>query len=228
LSEERDLDGFAVLDLLTLLDEDLAGELAAVLSIERRHTISLGVIAFLKGLKSRHEVMSSSNTMSNNSLCDTSSNSTLDNGSHGIHGPDNLGLELGRDMELDLLEKVFGGTETTDNQDVLESAVLGLDGNDLVSHELQDTVDNGLETLKDLLVGEGHVTLLNTSLRELSLDTNIDSPLLTVVSEISLDSVLEVHDTLGVDSASGLGAIGKLHLSNLGAENVAEITVQGC
>jgi hypothetical protein len=33
LSEERDLDRLAVLDLLTLLDENLASELAAVLSI---------------------------------------------------------------------------------------------------------------------------------------------------------------------------------------------------
>lgn len=110
----------------------------------------------------------------------------------------------------------------------LKKSVLRLNGDDLVPNKLQNPVDDRLETLQDLLVGEGHVTFLDTSLREFSFDAHIDSPLLTVIPEVGLYPVLEVHDTFGVNLASDLRAIGKLHLADLCAEDVGEITVQRC
>lgn len=226
LSEERNLDGLAVLDLLTLLDEKLAGELASVLAVERGDTVSFGMITLLEWLESAHKVMATGNTVRYNTLTNTGSNGSLDNGGHGVDGTNNLGLELGRNMKLNLLEEVFRSTETTDDENVLQGSVLGLDGDNLVADEFQNTVHDGLETLQDFLVGEGHETFLDTSLGEFSLDTDINSPLLTVGAEISLDSVLKVHDTLGVDTAGSLGTVGKLHFADLGSENVAKVAVK--
>lgn len=90
----------------------------------------------------------------------------------------------------------------------------------MVAHELQNSVDNRLETLQNFLVGEGHVAFFNSSLGELGLNTNIHGPLLTVIPEVGLDSVLKVHDALGVHLASSLGTIRELHLTDLGAEDV--------
>jgi hypothetical protein len=59
-------------------------------------------------------------TVGNHSFGDTGSHGTLDDGSNRVHGTDNLGLILWWDVKLDLLEEVFRGTETTDNQDVLK------------------------------------------------------------------------------------------------------------
>lgn len=115
-----------------------------------------------------------------------------------------------------------------DGETYLKVPVLRLDGDDLVPHELQDSVHYRFEALQNLLVREGHIALLDTSLRKLGLDTDINSPFLTVVSEICLDSVLEVHDAFGIHLACSLGAIGKLHLPDLGAQDVAEVPVQRC
>jgi hypothetical protein len=148
-------------------------------------------------------------------------------------------------VELDLLEEVFRGTETTDNQDVLKmklvqhkarpdkqenpylkQSVLCLDGNDLVTNQLENTVHHGLETLQNLLIGKGHVAFLNARIREVRLNTNIDRPFLTVVSEVRLDTVLEIHNTLGVNLARSTGSIRKLHFANLGPQDVAEVAVK--
>ena len=102
----------------------------------------------------------------------------------------------------------------------LQQPVLGLDSDDLVSHKLQNSVDDRLETLQNLLVGESHVAFFDPGLGELSLDTHIDGPLLTVIPEVGLDSVLKVHDALGVHLARSLGTIRELHLTDLGAEDV--------
>ena len=119
LSEERDLDRLADLDSLTLLHEDLACVLASILAIQRRHTVLLGVVTLLERLKCSHEVMTTGDTVCDNAFCDTSGDGTLDNGSDRVHWADDLGLELRRYVKLDLLEEVFGGTETTDDKDVL-------------------------------------------------------------------------------------------------------------
>jgi hypothetical protein len=86
----------------------------------------------------------------------------------------------------------------------LQKSVLRLNGNDLVSNELQNSVDYRLEALQDFLVCESHVTFLDSSLGELGLDAHVHSPLLTVIPEVGLDSVLKVHDALGVHLASSL------------------------
>lgn len=110
----------------------------------------------------------------------------------------------------------------------LKIPVLCLNRNDLIPNKLQDPIHDRLKALQNFLVREGHVALLNTSLGELSLDANVDSPFLTVVPEIGLDSVLEVHDALGIHLPGSLRPVWKLHLPNLGAQNVAEVTVQRC
>ena len=79
-----------------------------------------------------------------------------------------------------------------------------MDGDDLVPNQLEDTVDDRLKALQDFLVCEGHVAFLDAGLGELGLDTDVDGPLLAVVAEVGLDSVLEIHDALCVDSAGRL------------------------
>src|SRR6187402_3394106 len=145
--------------------------------------------------------MTTSHAGCDHPLSDTSSNGTLNDSGNGIHRSDNLGLELRWDMEFDLLEKIFGCTKTTNHEDILECSVLCLNGNDLISDQLQDAIHHGLEALQNLLVGEGHVSFFDTSFWEFCLDTNIHSPLLVVVPEIGLDSILKIHNTLCVNSA---------------------------
>jgi len=65
------------------------------------------MVAFLERLQSGHKVVSSCDTRSDDTLRNTSSDCTLNNGRHGVHRPDDLVLELRRYMQLDLLEQVF-------------------------------------------------------------------------------------------------------------------------
>lgn len=119
LAEEADLDGLADLDSLTFLHEDLPGVLAAVPTIKTRYSVLLGVVAFFEWLQRGHQVVSTCDTVGNHSLGDTGCHCTLDNGGHGVHRTDNLGLVLRGDVKLDLLEQILRGTESTNNQDVL-------------------------------------------------------------------------------------------------------------
>jgi hypothetical protein len=107
LSEERDLDWLADLDTLALLHKDLARVLASVLAVERWDAVLFWVVALLERLQGSHEVVSAGDTVRDDSLCDTSCDGALDDSGDGVHGPDDLGLELRRDVELDLLEEVF-------------------------------------------------------------------------------------------------------------------------
>jgi hypothetical protein len=88
------------------------------------------------------------------------------------------------------------------NKTYLQRPILRLNGDNLIPHQFQYSVHDGLETLQNLLIGKGHVAFLDTGLWEFCLDTNIDGPLLSIVSEIGLDSVLKVHDALCVYLAS--------------------------
>lgn len=119
MPEEADFDRLADLDALPFLHEDLPGVLASVLSVETGHTILFGVMSFLEGLKSCHEVVPSSHAGCNDTLGDTSSNGTFDDGSDGVHRANDLGLKLRRDVELDLLEEILGRTETTHDENIL-------------------------------------------------------------------------------------------------------------
>jgi hypothetical protein len=107
LSEKRDLDRLPDLDSLALLYEDLASVLAAVLAVERRNTVLFWVVTFFEGLQGSHEVVATGDAVCDNTLCDTGCDGTLDDGGDGVHGPDYFGLELRRDVKLDLLEEVF-------------------------------------------------------------------------------------------------------------------------
>jgi hypothetical protein len=78
------------------------------------------MVTLLERLEGSHEIMPSSNTVSDDSLGDTGSNGTFHDSSDGVHRSDNLGLELGWHVELDLLEKVLGCTETTNHEHVLQ------------------------------------------------------------------------------------------------------------
>jgi hypothetical protein len=107
LSEEGNLDGLANLYTLALLHKDLASILASIFSVQGWNTVLFWVMTFLEWLEGGHEVMPTSDTVCDNTLCDTSSDGTLDNSSDGIHGSDDLGLELRWHVELDLLEEVL-------------------------------------------------------------------------------------------------------------------------
>jgi hypothetical protein len=122
LTEEADLDRLPDLDTLTLLDKDLAGVLASVSAVQAGYSVLLRVVSLLEGLKSGHEIVSTSDTVGDNSLGDTGGNSTLNNGGYRVHRANNLSLILGRHVKLDLLEEVLGGTESTNNQNVLEKS----------------------------------------------------------------------------------------------------------
>jgi hypothetical protein len=98
LTEERNLDRLARLDTLALLHKDLTSVLATILAVQARNTVLLGMVAFLEWLKSGHKVMSTSDTRCDDTLGDTGSDGTLDNGSDRVHRSDNLGLELGRNV----------------------------------------------------------------------------------------------------------------------------------
>lgn len=120
MTEEADLDRLADLDSLSLLYEDLACVLATVPAIQTGHPVLLWVVSLLERLEGGHKVVATSDTVGDHSLGDTSGHGTLDNGSDGVHRTDHLGLVLWWDVELDLLEEVFRGTEATNDQHVLK------------------------------------------------------------------------------------------------------------
>ena len=123
LTEEADFDWLTDLDTLALLDKDLTGILASVSAVQTGYSVLLGVVSLLEWLKGGHEVVSTSHTVGDNSLSDTGSNSTFDDGGYRVHRANNLGLILGRHVKLDLLEEVLGGTESTDNKNILGNEV---------------------------------------------------------------------------------------------------------
>lgn len=119
LSEEADLHWLPNLHSLSFLHEDLPRVLAAILSIQRGNTVLFRVMAFSERLESSHQIMPSGDTGSDDTFSDTGSNCTLDNGSDRVHGTDYLGLVLWWHVESNLLEQIFGSTETANDKDVL-------------------------------------------------------------------------------------------------------------
>ena len=63
--------------------------------------------------------MSAGDTRGDDSFGDTGGDGSLDDGGDGVHGADDFGLELWRDMEFNLLEEVFRGAEAADYKDIL-------------------------------------------------------------------------------------------------------------
>lgn len=107
LSEEANLDWLADLDALALLYEYLPRVFASVFPVETRNPVLLGMVSFLERLQRSHEVMPSSDTRRDDSFSYACRDRTLDDCCHRVHGPDDLGLELRRNVELDLLEQVL-------------------------------------------------------------------------------------------------------------------------
>ena len=68
--------------------------------------------------------MTTCNAGGDDSFSDTGCDGAFDDRCDRVHGTDNFGLELGWDMEFDLLEEVFGSTEATDDEDVLEAMIV--------------------------------------------------------------------------------------------------------
>ena len=82
------------------------------------------MVTFLKGLQGRHEIVTASHTGGDDALGDTGSDGAFDDSGDGVHRANDLGLELWRNVEFDLLEEVFGSTEATDDEDILETTEL--------------------------------------------------------------------------------------------------------
>ena len=152
LPEEADLHRLPNLDPLSFLHEDLPRIFASIFTVQARYTVLFWVVAFFEGLQGRHEIMTASYTGGDDALGDTGSDGAFNDGGDGVHGANDLGLELWGNVEFDLLEEVFGSTKATDDEDVLEvtglvrafrwtyterayleDSVLGLNGNDLVA-----------------------------------------------------------------------------------------------
>ncbi len=81
-------------------------------------------MALFERLQGCHQVVTTSYTRCDDALGNTGCDGALDNGSDRVHGTNDFGLELRRDMEFNLLEEVFGGTEAADDKDVLESVLV--------------------------------------------------------------------------------------------------------
>lgn len=123
LSEKADFDWLTNLHPLSLLYEDLSRVLASIAPVQTGHPVLLGMISFLERLQGGHEVMSTSNTVRDHSLCDTRRDGTLDDGSDRVHGSYHLGLVLRGHVEPDLLEQIFRRAESSDHKNVLKQLV---------------------------------------------------------------------------------------------------------
>lgn len=77
------------------------------------------MMTLLKWLQRSHEIMSSRNTGSDDTLGNTSRDGSLYNSSHRVHRPNDLVLELRRHMKLDLLEEVLGGAKPSNDEHIL-------------------------------------------------------------------------------------------------------------
>ena len=110
------------------------------------------MVTLFEGLQSRHEIVTASNAGGDDALGDTGCDSAFDDGSDGIHRANDFGLELWRDVKLDLLEEVFRSTKAAHDKDILlekqlvqfrgmgcsrraylKDSVLGLNGDNLVA-----------------------------------------------------------------------------------------------
>ncbi len=119
LPEEADLHWLSNLDPLSLLHKDLPCILASIFAVQTRYPVLFRVMAFFERLQGRHEVVAASYAGGNDSLGDTGCDGAFDDGSDGIHRSNDLGLELWGNVELDLLEEIFGSTEAPDDKDIL-------------------------------------------------------------------------------------------------------------
>lgn len=121
LSEEAHFNGLPNLDPLALLNKYLPSILAAIFPVQAWHTVLFWMMAFFEGLQSCHKVVASSNSGSYHPFGNAGCDSSFDNGGDRVHRSHHFGLKLRRDVQFDLLEKVFRGTKAANNEDVLIS-----------------------------------------------------------------------------------------------------------
>ena len=119
MSKEANFHWLSNLDPLSLLHEDLPSIFASIFAVQTWYTVLFRVMALFERLKGRHEIVAAGYTGSDDALGDTSRDSAFDYGSHRVHRADDLGLELWRYVEFDLLEEVLRSPEPADNKDVL-------------------------------------------------------------------------------------------------------------
>ena len=120
MPEEADLHWLPNLDPLSFLHEDLPCIFASIFTVQARYTVLFWVMAFFEGLQGRHEIVTASYTGGDDAFGDTGSDGAFNDGGDGVHRANDLGLELRGNVEFDLLEEVFGSTEATDDENILE------------------------------------------------------------------------------------------------------------
>lgn len=76
-------------------------------------------MALFERLQGGHEVVAAGDAGRDDALCDAGCDCAFYDGGDRVHGSDDFGLELRRDVKFDLLEEVFGGAEAADYEDVL-------------------------------------------------------------------------------------------------------------
>ena len=77
------------------------------------------MVALFERLERSHEVVPPGDARGDDALGDAGGDGAFNDGGDGVHRPHDLVLELGWDVEFDLLEEVFGGAEAADDEDVL-------------------------------------------------------------------------------------------------------------
>ena len=78
------------------------------------------MVSLFEGLQGCHEVVTTSYSGCDDTLRDTSRYRAFNDSCDRVHGADDFGLELWGDMELDLLEEVFGCAKTANDKDILK------------------------------------------------------------------------------------------------------------
>jgi hypothetical protein len=112
----------------------------------------------------------------------------------------------------------------------LKRGILSLNLSNLVSDKLIDPIYNRPKALKNFVVRKSHISFFDASFREFCFDADIDAdiygPFLPIIPKIGLNSILKIHDALGINPASSPRAFWQLHYVDLFTDNVAEISIQ--
>lgn len=119
LSEEAHFNGLPILDPLALLNKYLPSILATIFAVQAWHTVLFRMMTFLERLQRCHKIVASRNSGSYHPFGNAGCDSTFDNSGDRVHRPYHFGLILRRDVQFNLLEKVFRGTKAANNEDVL-------------------------------------------------------------------------------------------------------------
>ena len=77
------------------------------------------MMSLFEGLKGCHEVVTTSYSRCDDTLRDTSRYRTFNDGCDRVHRADDFGLELWGNVQLDLLEEIFGCTKAANDEDIL-------------------------------------------------------------------------------------------------------------